>query len=98
MNNNVKQIPVNKTNLEEIAGKDLRLNSGEGVLYTKFVLLTPETIKGNPDLEAHINNQPAFIFCGDLDEIQLMLNQCLEDVKQIYSERLDEQNKGTENE
>jgi hypothetical protein len=84
MSDNFHQIPANITNFAELQGKVFIPGENEGVLYVKFVALSPQTLQDNPDLAGLVENQPGFIFVGDLQDVKTKLVEYFDDMADAY--------------
>lgn len=84
----LKILEASEANFNNMAGKDVVLQNGEGVLYIKVVLLKPETIKAG-DIPGVVQNAPAVVMCGQLDKIQSQINEWLSQSIKEYSQHGD---------
>jgi hypothetical protein len=80
----IHQCKADPTTLSEFQNKVIVPEPGEGVLYCKFVFLTPQTLKDNHDLATTIERQPGFVFSGDLDTIKNQFDGYYQAMREQY--------------
>jgi hypothetical protein len=94
MSESFTQFAANTTNFGELQQKKFIPNPGEGLLYFKFVALTPQTIEINTNLEGLVETKPGFIFAGSLDDIKAKLNEYFDQMAEAYEQSANEFREG----
>ena len=66
-------LPGTKETLDQMKGHKFVPHEGEGVVYIKLAFIKPDTVE-NGDPSKLIEDAPAVILCGQLEEIRNQLN------------------------
>ena len=80
----IDTVKVTEQNLKLL--KDLKLQSNEGVMYVKFVLLTQPTLSADQSAQK-IEEAPGILLTGDVNDLKASLtawfDQAIENYKRI---------------
>jgi hypothetical protein len=78
----VHQVPVSPQGFDSL--QQLKLQSGEVVMYCKFVLLKQNTLTAGQAKTA-VEGAPAVLLLGDKEQVKAQLSQWLEDALRAYN-------------
>lgn len=75
-------LPGTKETLESMKGEAFVPHEGEGIVYLKLVMIKPDTIQEDP--QGLVEDAPAVILCGQLDEIGIQISKWFKESTEEY--------------
>jgi hypothetical protein len=81
----LQQLLADETTMDALGKVEVQAGAGEGVLYVKFVGLTPQTLKSVENLAGHVDQQPGYLLVGSFAEMKERFNQLFDEMASAYA-------------